>query len=352
MSDEDRAVATSTAATLSTRPARDGSPYRLRLVAHDPSAYDGFYNVVANPTLWFLQHYMWGLPYAPDLDLGLHNAWFNGYLPVNEGFASATIAELDREPDAAVFFHDYHLYLAPKLVREQRPDALLAHFIHIPWPETDYWHVLPEHLRRAVHEGVLANDILGLHTRALEAQLPPRVRGRPRRRRRLTRRRRSCTTAGDARHESPDRRSTRPSSKSCATTRRVLEQERADRRASAGVPRRARRPHGSVEERRARLSRVRALPRPASGDARPRDAARAARPVAAGHPGVHRVSRRDRARGAQRQRPLPARGLAAGRPAGRRQLRAVDRGVQAVRRAARERRSSTGSTSCRRRRRS
>jgi trehalose 6-phosphate synthase len=164
MSDEDRAVAAEHGGDAFEETSREGASYRLRLVAHDTSAYDWYYNVVANPTLWFLQHYMWGLPYAPDLDLGLHNAWFNGYLPVNEGFARATIAELDRDPAAAVFFHDYHLYLAPKLVREERPDALLAHFIHIPWPERDYWHVLPEHLRRAVHEGVLANDILGFHT--------------------------------------------------------------------------------------------------------------------------------------------------------------------------------------------
>jgi trehalose 6-phosphate synthase len=164
MNEEDRAVAAEHGEDAFDETSREGAPYRLRLVAHDASAYDWYYNVVANPTLWFLQHYLWGLPYAPDLDLGLHNAWFNGYLPVNEGFARATIAELDRDPAAAVFFHDYHLYLAPKLVREQRPDALLAHFIHIPWPERDYWHVLPEHLRRAVHEGVLANDILGFHT--------------------------------------------------------------------------------------------------------------------------------------------------------------------------------------------
>jgi trehalose 6-phosphate synthase len=164
MNDEDRAVAAERGGDAFEETSREGAPYRLRLVAHDPSAYDWYYNVVANPTLWFLQHYMWGLPYAPDLDLGLHNAWFNGYLPVNEGLARAAIAELDRDPTAAVFFHDYHLYLAPKLVREQRPGALLAHFIHIPWPERDYWHVLPEHLRRAVHEGVLANDILGFHT--------------------------------------------------------------------------------------------------------------------------------------------------------------------------------------------
>src|SRR3954447_4231049 len=164
MTDEDRVVSGENDGAAFAETSREGSPYRLRLVAHDPSAYDWYYNVVANPTLWFLQHYMWGLPYAPDVDLGLHNAWFNGYLPCNEAFAEATVAELDRNPAATVFFHDYHLYLAPKLVRELRPDALLAQFIHIPWPETDYWHVLPEHLRRAVHEGVLANDILGLHT--------------------------------------------------------------------------------------------------------------------------------------------------------------------------------------------
>jgi trehalose 6-phosphate synthase len=164
MNDEDRAVAAEHDGEAFDETARDGSPYRLRLVAHEQSAYDWYYNVVANPTIWFLQHYMWGLPYAPDIDLGLHNAWFNGYLPVNESFARATVAELEREPDAAVFFHDYHLYLAPKLVREERPDAVLAHFIHIPWPQSDYWHVLPDHLRRAVLEGVLANDIVGLHT--------------------------------------------------------------------------------------------------------------------------------------------------------------------------------------------
>jgi trehalose 6-phosphate synthase len=163
MTDEDRAVASEHAGASFGDTARDGSAYRVRLVAHDPAAYDWYYNVVANPTLWFLQHYLWSLPYAPNVDLGLHTAWYQGYQPVNEAFADATLAELRRE-EAAVFFHDYHLYLAPRLVRAQRPDTLTAHFIHIPWPQTDYWHVLPEHLRRAIHEGLLANDIVGFHT--------------------------------------------------------------------------------------------------------------------------------------------------------------------------------------------
>ncbi|MDE3070346.1 MAG: trehalose-6-phosphate synthase, partial [Acidobacteriota bacterium] len=113
----------------------DGSRYRLRLVVHDPVAYDRFYNVVANPTLWFLQHYLWGLGTAPELGPELDEAWRDGYVPVNEAFAAATLDELEREPEAAVFLHDYHLYLAPRLVRERRPDAVTSHFVHIPWPQ-------------------------------------------------------------------------------------------------------------------------------------------------------------------------------------------------------------------------
>src|SRR5207249_5666879 len=74
------------------------------------------------------------------------------------------VAELDAEPDAIVFFHDYHLYLAPRLVRERRPEATLAHFVHTPWAQADYWHVLPAPIRAAVHDGLLANDVIGFHT--------------------------------------------------------------------------------------------------------------------------------------------------------------------------------------------
>ena len=144
--------------------ARDGSPYRLRLIAHDPAAYDWYYNVVSNPILWFAQHYLWGLAEAPNFDHGLHHAWNEGYRAVNRAFAEAVLDELERRPRASVFFHDYHLYLAPSFVREARPDATLAHFVHIPWPQPDYWRVLPDSIRRALHEGVLANDVVSFHT--------------------------------------------------------------------------------------------------------------------------------------------------------------------------------------------
>ncbi len=164
MSDEDRVVAGEAGGRAIEEVARDGSPYRLRLVAHEEAVYDWFYNVVSNPTLWFLQHHLWALAYAPDIDRGLHHAWDDGYVAVNAAFADAVVAELDAEPDSAVFFHDYHLYLTPRLVRGQRPEAMLAHFVHIPWPEPDLWRVLPESIRDAIHIGLLANDVVGFHT--------------------------------------------------------------------------------------------------------------------------------------------------------------------------------------------
>ena len=136
MSDTDREVAAEAGGAAIEERARDGSDFRLRLVSHEQSAYDWFYNVVSNPMLWFLQHYLWELAYTPSVDIALQHAWDEGYARVNRGFAEAVLEELEAEPEAAVFFHDYHLYLAPRLVRERAPDALLAHFVHIPWPQT------------------------------------------------------------------------------------------------------------------------------------------------------------------------------------------------------------------------
>ena len=163
MTAEDRRVAAEAGDEAVEEVTREGSRYRLRLVAHDERAYDWFYNVVANPTLWFLQHYLWDLVDRPNIDQGLHHAWDEGYVTVNRAFAQAALTELEREPEATVFFHDYHLYLAPRLVRDAHPDVRLAHFVHIPWAQPDYWHVLPEPIRWAIHDGLLANDVVGFH---------------------------------------------------------------------------------------------------------------------------------------------------------------------------------------------
>jgi trehalose 6-phosphate synthase len=163
MTAEDRALAAEREGSFA-ETTRDGHSYRLRLVVHEPEVYERFYNVIANPILWFLQHYLWGLGDAPDLGPDVHDAWESGYAVANEAFATAVVAELDREPAAAVCFHDYQLYLAPRLVRGCRPDAIMTHFVHVPWPEAGYWRALPDRWRRAVHEGLLANDVVGFHT--------------------------------------------------------------------------------------------------------------------------------------------------------------------------------------------
>jgi trehalose 6-phosphate synthase len=160
ITEEDRAVAGETI----DESVHDGSRCRLHLVAHDGQAYDWYYNVVSNPMLWFVQHALWNLPYTPRLDRAFHTAWHEGYAAVNAGFAAAVVAELERTPDAAVFFHDYHLYLAPGLVRAQRPDATLMHFVHVPWPQPEQWRVCPQEMTLAIHRGLIANDVIGFQT--------------------------------------------------------------------------------------------------------------------------------------------------------------------------------------------
>ena len=65
-------------------------------------------------------------------------AW-ESYRRVNERVAEAVLEELDEDGDTAVWFHDYHLYLAPPVVCAARPDTPLSHFVHIPWPLPEAW---------------------------------------------------------------------------------------------------------------------------------------------------------------------------------------------------------------------
>ncbi|MEO6350766.1 MAG: trehalose-6-phosphate synthase [Candidatus Limnocylindrales bacterium] len=122
------------------------------------------YSKVANPFLWFMQHQLYTLAYEPTVDDELIDAWQNGYRVVNEAFAAAVVAQTEGYSRPVVMLQDYHLYLAAAAIRAQRPDALLLHFNHIPWPAVDWWMVLPQGLRRAICEGLLANDIVGLQT--------------------------------------------------------------------------------------------------------------------------------------------------------------------------------------------
>ena len=142
------------------------SDYLVRLVQSDPDAYDRFYNIFANPMLWFIQHYLWDLSNAPDIRRNEIEAYEFGYNVVNEDLARAVVEEIEDVEDPVVMVHDYQLYTLPELVRRARPDVFLHHFVHIPWTQPDAWRVLPTRIREELYSGVLANDIIGFHTQA------------------------------------------------------------------------------------------------------------------------------------------------------------------------------------------
>lgn len=144
----------------------NGVDYRVLMVESREEAYERFYNVIANPILWFIQHYLWDLSNAPDIRREETAAWYDGYEVVNEDIARAVIGQISDRDDPLVMLHDYHLYTAPAKIRAARPDVLLHHFVHIPWPQPDAWRVLPAPIREAIFNGLLANDIIGFHTRS------------------------------------------------------------------------------------------------------------------------------------------------------------------------------------------
>lgn len=142
----------------------DGVSYRLLMVESDATAFDRFYNVIANPILWFIQHYLWDLSNAPDIRQDEIDAWDHGYQVVNRDIADAVVRQIEDRERPLVMLHDYHLYTAPAMIRAARPDALLYHFVHIPWTQPDSWRILPSRVREAIFDGLLANDIIGFHT--------------------------------------------------------------------------------------------------------------------------------------------------------------------------------------------
>jgi trehalose 6-phosphate synthase len=147
----------------------DGSTVQIDFVSPEPSAYEGYYNVIANPLLWFLQHSMWDVPRAPIINRATWQAWENGYEAVNSMFAEA-IAQRVRasQRPSLVMLQDYHLYLTARYLRgrlRRKSRAVILHFVHIPWPGPEYWSILPPGMRQAILNGLCATDLLGFQTR-------------------------------------------------------------------------------------------------------------------------------------------------------------------------------------------
>jgi trehalose 6-phosphate synthase len=131
----------------------------------DEEAYRLHYAVVSNPLLWFAHHYLWKIATEPVVDKVMYRAWFDGYSTINASVAAHAVSVARGLPHRPLFLtQDYQLYLAPDHIRAALPDAVMQHFIHVPWPEPRYFKVLPAAMREPIFRGLLANDIVGLQT--------------------------------------------------------------------------------------------------------------------------------------------------------------------------------------------
>jgi trehalose 6-phosphate synthase len=139
---------------------------RLKLVMPSERRYEQYYNVIANPLLWFIQHQLWDIPRTPSITRDTWNAWRNGYTAVNKLFAeeiARTIQDVKRP--VIVFPQDYHLYLVPLYLRESVGYGVqIQPFVHIPWPGPDAWRILPEEMRTTILTSLLAADRVGFQT--------------------------------------------------------------------------------------------------------------------------------------------------------------------------------------------
>jgi trehalose 6-phosphate synthase len=155
MSDEDRRQASRGHIDVG-----DGdAPYAVRYLAIDADRYDEFYNQVSNRILWMLHHCLWDAPRVPTFDEATARAW-SAYREVNHQFAEA----LDEEGDADFLIQDYHLVLAPAMLRERRPKSRIAHFSHIPFVGPPYLRVLPRPYRLDLLTGLLGADVIGFQS--------------------------------------------------------------------------------------------------------------------------------------------------------------------------------------------
>lgn len=143
----------------------------MRYVVVPPEVYERHYERISNRILWFLQHYLWNTAEEPTFTAQTHKEWDQGYKLVNQAIADMVCEELERSPTPTlVMFQDYHLYLAPGMVRQyleqkhREEDVILQHFIHIPWPAVRYWQLLPHSMVFPLYQSLLANDVVGFQT--------------------------------------------------------------------------------------------------------------------------------------------------------------------------------------------
>ena len=115
---------------------------------------DGYYYGFANEGLWPLCHIAHTRPTFRPAD-------WAAYCRVNERFAEALLEEMRGTERPYVLIQDYHFALLPRLVKEARPDARIALFWHIPWPNAEAFGICP--WQQEILLGMLGADLIGFH---------------------------------------------------------------------------------------------------------------------------------------------------------------------------------------------
>jgi trehalose 6-phosphate synthase len=130
----------------------------VRMLDIPPDVFDAAYNGVANSVLWFVHHLLFDTPVQPRFDARFRSDW-GAYIAYNEAFATALAQEC--APGTRVLIQDYHLSLAPRLLRDRYPAARIAHFEHTPWAPPEYYQLLPDDVAVAILDGMLGADHAG-----------------------------------------------------------------------------------------------------------------------------------------------------------------------------------------------
>ncbi len=129
-------------------PPQDPS-YILKRVWITQSEIDNYYHGYSNQVLWPLCHITLDRIY-------FKKRFWEDYKKVNRYFLDAVIEETNR--DSIVWIHDYHLCLLPEMLRKERPELIIAHFWHIPWPDWIVFRICPH--AKEILVGLLGNDLL------------------------------------------------------------------------------------------------------------------------------------------------------------------------------------------------
>ncbi len=132
----------------------DDPRYTLRRVWLSKEEEEGYYYGFANEGLWPLCHIAHTRPLFRVSD-------WEHYARVNRRFADAVLKEMEGMDRPVLLAQDYHFALLPRMIKKARPDARVAIFWHIPWPNPEVFGICP--WQRELVDGLLGADLIGFH---------------------------------------------------------------------------------------------------------------------------------------------------------------------------------------------